>query len=102
MDCLWAGRDLIDLDCHYCGTEVGRYKDLAGSSGELGVEMMSKSLTIPNWAKSLAAVGGILLTLFGVQLGLGVLCRATSSFSYTPEPNWSLFLAFMLALSSMG
>src|SRR5688572_14214255 len=64
--------------------------------------MMYKTITIPDWAKSLVAVGGIFLALIGVQLGLGVLCRASSAFSYTGESSASLFLIFILALSAMG
>src|SRR5687768_14688162 len=64
--------------------------------------MMNKTITIPDWAKSLVAVGGIFLALIGVQLGLGVLCRASSAFAYTGESSASLFLIFILALSAMG
>src|SRR5690606_41047 len=58
--------------------------------------------TIPEWVKSLVAVGGILLALLGVQLGLGVFCRASLAFSYVPEQSESLFLTYILALSAIG
>src|SRR5262245_2535288 len=63
---------------------------------------MRKVITIPDWGKSLIGIGGILLALVGLQIGLGVRCRATMSYASGPEQVASSSLIFMLAVSMMG
>lgn len=63
---------------------------------------MKKSFTIPEWAKSLLGIGGILLFLVGLQIGLGVLCRTSLAFSYAPPHPLNFLLPFLAAVSMVG
>jgi hypothetical protein len=63
---------------------------------------MRKTVTLPDWSKSLLGIGGILLFLVGLQIGLGILCRTSFAFSYGTIDPLGFLLTFLGAISMMG